>query len=145
MNYLLDTNVVSQLVKPVPSVNVLRWLASVEEIELKISVITVRDLLYGVEKAKREKAATMRAFSDRIETVIASYEGRVLLIDEPVARVWASMLAQSNKHVDDTGLAATASVHRLVVVTRNLAHLRGRGVPLFDPFRSPAALVAPAT
>ncbi len=53
------------------------------------------------------------------------------------------MLAQSNKHVEDTGLAATAAVHGLVV-TRNVAHLRGRGVPVLDPFRSPPAIVLPA-
>ncbi len=54
------------------------------------------------------------------------------------------MLAQSNKHIDDTGLAATAAVNGLVVVTRNVAHLRGRGVPVLDPFRSPPAIVLPA-
>lgn len=145
MSCLINTNVVSQLTNPTPSANVLRWLASIAEIELFISAITVRELLYGVAKAKRGNDVAVQVSSDRIEAVIASYGGRILPVDAPVARAGAAMLDRSRKHVDDTGLAATAAVHGLVVVTRNVAHLRGRDVPLLDPFRSPAVLVDPAT
>lgn len=145
MNYLLDTNVVGQLTNPLPSANVLRWLGAVAEGELTISAITVRELLYGVAKSRREGSTAVETFSVRIDAVIASYAGRILPVDERVARVWAAMLARSNKHVDDTGFAATAAVHGLAVVTRNLAHLRGRGMPLLDPFRFPPTVVPPAT
>ncbi len=143
MSYLLDTNVVSQLTEPAPSANVLRWLVSIRERDLLISAVTVRELAYGVAKTKRENDAALQVFSDRIETLIAILRRPYPPIDARVARVWATMLAQSNKHVEDTGLAATAAVHGLVV-TRNVAHLRGRGVPVLDPFRSPPAIVLPA-
>jgi toxin FitB len=144
MIHLLDTNVVGQLISPSPSANVLRWLSSIAEADLVISAITVRELVYGVEKSRLRNPVSAGRFSAAIDAVIASFAGRVLPVDEPVARVWATMLAQSNKHIDDTGLAATAAVHGVVVVTRNLAHLRGRGVPLLDPFRSPPTVVPPA-
>ena len=145
MRYLIDTNVIGQLVNPSPSANVLRWLEGVEDAEMTISAITVRELRYGVEKSRLQNPAVAEAFSVRIDAVIGSFASRILTIDASVARVWAAMLARSHKHVDDTGLAATASVHGLVVVTRNVAHLRGRGVPLLDPFRWPPATVSAAT
>ncbi len=143
MSYLLDTNVVSQLTEPAPSADVLRWLVSIRERDLFISAVTVRELAYGVAKTKRENDAALQVFSDRIETLIASYEDRIL----PPTRAspasgppcWRSPTSTSKTRAS----AATAAVHGLVV-TRNVAHLRGRGVPVLDPFRSPPAIVLPA-
>lgn len=145
MSFLLDTNVVSQLVLMRQSSNVLHWLEAIDENELFISAITVRELWYGLEKRHFERSPPEDPLRLRVERLLRAYEDRILPIDERVARVWATMLAQSNKHIDDTGLAATAAVNGLVVVTRNVAHLRGRGVSLLDPFRSPPPIVRPAT
>lgn len=145
MTFLLDTNIISQLVVVRQNANVLRWLGAVDEGSLFISTITVRELWYGVERRSIDRRPVKDTLRPRVERLLLAFEPRTLPIDARVARVWASMLAQSNKHVDDTGLAAAAAVHGLVIVTRNLAHLRGRGVPLLDPFRSPPAIFPPAT
>ena len=144
MSYLLDTNVVSQFGKRSPNRNVMEWAAQQPERNLFLSTITLRELWYGVEKARMSRHADAEALAAQVIAVCEVYGDRILPIDERVARVWATMLAQSYKHIDDTGLAATAAVHGLVVVTRNVAHLRGRGVPVLDPFRSPPVIVSPA-
>ena len=145
MRFLLDTNVISHIGKPGADRNLRQWLKSVDEEQIRISVITVRELRYGSEKARVERHAAALPIDARVSAILGAYAGRILPIDAEIAVAWAGMLARSNKHVDDTGLAATAAVHGLVVVTRNTDHLRGRGVPLLDPFRSPAALIGPAT
>jgi len=61
-------------------------------------------------------------------------------VDEKVAARWGTLLGQSEKHVADTGLAATAYVHSLVLVTRNVSHVIDRGVDILDPFKQPALL-----
>lgn len=144
MRFLLDTNVVSHIGKPGADRNLRRWLTSVDEEQIRISVITVRELWYGSEKARVDRHAAANLIEARVSAILNAYKDRVLGIDDRVAVAWAGMLARSNKHVDDTGLAATAAVHGLVVVTRNTDHLRGRGVALLDPFRSPAAQTGPA-
>ncbi len=144
MSFLLDTNIVSQLVVRTHNENVLGWLKTIDEDRLFISAITVRELWYGLEKRRFERSLSEDPLRLRIERLLRAFETRILPVDQNVARVWATMLAQTYKHIDDTGLAATAAVHGLVVVTRNVAHLRGRGVPLLDPFRSPPVIVSPA-
>lgn len=145
MRFLLDTNVVSQFGRRTPNRNVMEWVERQHERDLVLSVITLRELWYGVDKARLSQHDEAEGLAAQVTALGQVYGDRILPVDAAVARIWASMLARSHKHVDDTGLAATAAVHGLVVVTRNVAHLRGRGVPLLDPFRSPAAVVAPAT
>ena len=145
MTFLLDTNVVSQLIVFRQNANVLRWLNDIGEERLFISAITVRELWYGLEKRRIERALSQDPLHGRVDRLLRAFQARTLPIDRDGAMAWAAMLARSHKHVDDTGLAATASVHGLVVVTRNVAHLRGRGVPLLDPFRWPPAIVSAAT
>ena len=145
MSFLLDTNVVSQSIVMRQNANVLRWLSFVDEEQLFISAITVRDLWYGLEKRRLERAPEDDLLRARVDRLLRGFQARIPTIDRDVAIAWASMLARSHQHIDDTGLAATAAVHGLVLVTRNVAHLRGRGVPVLDPLRSPAALIAPAT
>jgi predicted nucleic acid-binding protein len=70
-------------------------------------------------------------------TVFDAFDNRILAVDRAIAEVWGEMVATSEKHIDDTGLAATAWVHGLVLVTRNTKHVQGRGVKLLNPFKSP--------
>ena len=144
MTYLLDTNVVSQFGKRTPDIHLLRWLAERAEAELRISVLTLRELWYGAEKARRRGHVEAESLEAQTRALSSAYAGRIIAIDSAIAVAWARMLARSHKHVNDTGLAATAAVHGLVVVTRNTGHLRGRGVPVLNPFKSPADLILPA-
>ncbi|AYG76794.1 hypothetical protein [Rhizobium sp. CCGE532] len=69
------------------------------------------------------------------DAIVAAYDGRILPVDEAVARRWGQMLGHSDKNIDDTGLAATALVNGLVIVTRNVADFQERGVTIMDPFK----------
>lgn len=138
MKYLLDTNVLKELSRPKPHEHVAAWLDSVDDQDLAISAITVREISKGIEKkrtgGKDDLADALSADADRI---FAAYSGRILPVDESLARAWGAALGQSDKHVDDTGIAATARVHGLVVVTRNETDFQGRGVAILNPFKKP--------
>ena len=136
MKYLLDTNVLRELGKTVPHKNVATWLKSVDDADLAISALSVREITKGIaklRKTKPEQAATLDAAASAI---FDAFEGRILPIDRPVAATWGEALAASEKHVDDAGLSATARVHGLIVVTRNVKDFDGRGVTLLDPFKA---------
>ncbi|CAN5372979.1 type II toxin-antitoxin system VapC family toxin [soil metagenome] len=137
MIYLLDTNVVSQSSKPKPSANILAWLRSVDDHELCISAMTVRELRYGAERATAAGHPAAAAITQGVDAVIAAYAGRILPIDEAVAAVWGRMLAERDGDEEDTALAATALVNGLTLVTANIKDVTDRGVPLLNPSRSP--------
>jgi predicted nucleic acid-binding protein len=71
-----------------------------------------------------------------VAAIFDAFDERILPIDRAVAAAWGEALGESEKHVDDAGIAATARVHGLVVVTRNVKDFEGRGVTLLDPFKT---------
>jgi predicted nucleic acid-binding protein len=136
MKYLLDTNVLRELGKTSPRKNVAAWLKSVDDADLTISALTVREIAKGVAKLKKTKPETAAALEVTVKAIFDAFEGRILPIDREVATVWGEALGASEKHIDDAGLAAAARVHGLTVVTRNAADFSGRGVKLIDPFKA---------
>lgn len=141
MKYLLDTNVVSEAGKTVPHQNVDKWFDTVDDSELAISAITVRELRRGEECLRQNKPDVAAAIALRNTTIIDAFDSRVLPVDRAVAERWAAMLGTSMKHVDDAGIAATAAAYKLTLVTRNVGHMSGRGIAILDPFKSPAKLL----
>jgi toxin FitB len=138
VNYLLDTNVVSEWVKPVPNAGVVTWLAEVDEDRVFLSVITLTEIRYGIERLpegrRRERLAAWLA-----EELPVRFQGRVLDIDHRVAETWGVMMARSEKKgltlgTLDACFAATAEAHGLTLVTRD-RNLQKLGVSLFDPWR----------
>jgi toxin FitB len=128
--YLLDTNVVSELRKPGPHGGVLAWLRSVDDKDLFLSAVTVGEIQAGIELT-RAKAAAIEAW---LEQVAKSYN--LLVMDAATFRVWARLMhRRSDTLVEDAMIAATASVHGLSVVTRNVAAFKPFGVPLLNPFK----------
>ena len=131
--YLLDTNVISETRKPRPHPAVLAWIRSVDERELFLSSLTMGELQKGVEMTRRQnqsKAAEITAWIDRLATV---YE--VLPIDTLIFREWSRLMyGRSEDKWEDVLIAATARIHRLTVVTRNVKDFEGLGVELFNPF-----------
>lgn len=131
--YLLDTNVVSELRRPRPHGGVVAWVESVADEDLFISAVTLGELQAGVEIARErdpEKAAALDAWVDRVEQ---SYN--VLPMDGRAFRVWARLLhRRSDDLIEDALIAATAIVHRLTVVTRNVRDFAQLGVKTLDPF-----------
>ena len=136
MKYLLDTNVLRELGKTSPHKNVAAWLKSVDDNDLAISALTVREIAKGVAKLRKTKPETAASLGATVTAIFDAFEERILPIDRAVATAWGEALGESEKHVDDAGLAATARVHGLIVVTRNVKDFKGRSVKVFDPFKA---------
>ena len=134
--YLLDTNVVSELRRPRPSGAVLDWISDVPAEQLFVSVVTVGEIQAGIEITREQdpaKAEELEAWLDKIQ---ASYA--VLPMDATTFREWARLMhRKSDTIAEDAMIAATAIVHRLTVVTRNVRDFVQFGVELQNPFDSP--------
>lgn len=131
--FLLDTNVVSELRKPRPHGGVVAWISAQAPESLYLSAMTIAELQRGVELTREqdgEKAARIEAWVEELTVT-----GQVLAMDAAVCREWARrMHRRSDALVEDAFIAATASVHRLVVVTRNVRDFRTLGVDTLNPF-----------
>jgi len=140
VKYLLDTNVVSELVKLVPDAGVVRFLAEADDSVVALSVITLAELRYGVEGlapgAKRE--GLTRWLEDELPR---RFDGRILGIDDVAAAEWGRTMARAERagrpmSEMDAWLAALASVHRLVLVTRNGDDFSGFPGEVLNPWES---------
>lgn len=136
MKYLLDTNVLKELGKTKPHKNVAAWLKGVDDADLAISALSVREIEKGVAALKKTKPKVGAELEVTVRGIFDAFEGRILPVDRAVAAAWGVFLAESDKHTTDTGLAATALVHGLTVVTRNTADFIKRGVKVIDPFKA---------
>lgn len=138
MSFLLDTNVVSEWVKARPDSGVITWLAEADEDRIFLSVMTLSELRYGIERmpaGARQKRLNVRLTQE----LILRFEGRILPIDAYVADIWGRVMAQSQAQqrtvsVLDGFIAATAEVHRLTLVTRNISHFQVLGNSLLNPW-----------
>jgi predicted nucleic acid-binding protein len=138
VNFLLDTNVVSEWMKPRPDPGVIEWLATADEDRLFLSVATLAELRYGVERLPAgRKSAQLREW---LETELTGrFEGRVVVIDEAVAGAWGKLLAKADwagrpMGAMDGFLAATAAVHQMTLVTRNEVDFTAAGIKTFNPW-----------
>ena len=131
--YLLDTNVVSEFRKPRPHGAVLSWLNGVYDADLFISAVTLGEIQAGIELTREqdsEKASSIEFWADQMA---ATYN--VLPMTAEVFRQWAKLMhKQSNTVSEDAMIAATAMVHQLTVVTRNVNDFERFGVNIINPF-----------
>jgi toxin FitB len=138
VSFLLDTNVVSEWVKARPDSGVITWLAEADEDRVFLSVVTLAELRYGIERmpaGARQKRLNMWL----TEELTLRFEGRILPIDAYVADIWGRVVARSQAlqctmSVLDAFLAATAEVHRLTLVTRNISHFQVLGDSVLNPW-----------
>jgi hypothetical protein len=138
VSFLLDTNVVSEWVKPRPDPHVVAWLDDVDEDRVFLSVVTLAELRYGIE---RLPAGRRRERLDEWlrEELPNRFESRVLAIDPAIANAWGTILAQRDRtgrpiSTMDAFVAATAEVHGLTLVTRNASDFRPSVKSVFDPW-----------
>ncbi|MFZ4539091.1 type II toxin-antitoxin system VapC family toxin [Propionivibrio sp.] len=131
--YLLDTNIVSELRRVRPHGAVVAWLEGVPESDLYLSAVTLGEIQAGIEITREQdavKAAQIEAWADQVE---ATYQ--VLPMDAVTYRLWAKLMhRQSDTVYEDAMIAATARVHQLTVVTRNVGDFERFKVPVFNPF-----------
>jgi toxin FitB len=125
MSFLLDTNAVSEWVKPRPNAGLIDWMESIDEDRVFISVISLAELRYGVERLAAGRRRSRLEEWLRHELPLR-FEGRILPIDSNIAQAWGKTVFQSEASgrpigAMDAFLAATAEVHRLTLVTRNVA------------------------
>lgn len=131
--YLLDTNIVSELRKPKPHGGVLAWLQSTAEADLHLSAVTLGEIQAGIELTREQDAPKAAAIETWLELVAQSYN--VMPMDGPTFRAWARLMhRKSNTLYEDAMIAATAAVHNLTVVTRNVGDFTALEVPVFNPF-----------
>jgi predicted nucleic acid-binding protein len=136
IRYLLDTNFVSETRKPRPDPGVLAFFKSNDPNSAFISVLTLGELRKGVAAKKLrdpDPNAAMRlaAWVDGLEL---SFADRILGIDAAAAKLWGEWSSERPRPVVDTLLAATAVLHDLTLVTRNVRDVRGIPVKLLDPW-----------
>ena len=137
MRYLLDTDVVSELRKPArrASERVRAWAGAQRTTELGVSVITVMEVEIGVGRLERRDPSRGRVLREWLERdLLAAFAGRVLPVDLAVVRRAASMHVPDPRPERDALIAATALVHDLVVVTRDVADFEPLGVSLVNPW-----------
>ena len=131
--YLLDTNVVSELRRPRPHGAVLAWLQAVDDAQLFISAVTLGEIQAGIELTREQdtdKASEIEAWLDQ---VAAAYN--VLSLDAAAFREWARLMhRRSDTLYEDAMIAATARVHGLTVVSRNVADFKALGMEALNPF-----------
>ena len=124
MSYLLDTSVISELVKKNPRRQVVEWIEGQEESTLFLSVLTIGEIEKGIAKLPASARKT-RLMSWVRRDLAARFGGRLLPIDVRISSRWGAIVGESEKRgrplpVIDSLLAATALVHDLQIVTRNV-------------------------
>ncbi len=135
MNYLVDTNVISELARSAPAPEVVAWFGKVEDDALHLSVLTLGELRRGVEKLPSGKRK--EKLRDWLEQELPDWFGeRLLPVDADVADTWGHLQARSGKTLPGVGslLAATALHHRLCMVTRNVRDFQVAGLDVVDPW-----------
>jgi predicted nucleic acid-binding protein len=138
VNFLLDTNVLSEVRRPAPNMKVLGWLDAVDEDRVFISVASIAELRRGVALMNdgHRRAALAAWLANDLP---ARFAERILPIDHGVAEHWGDLMAQSRRSgialsIMDGFFAGTALAKDLTLVTRNVKDFTSFGVPLFNPW-----------
>ena len=138
MRYLLDTNVISELIKREPNQNVVRWIDEHDETYFYLSVITLGELQKGINKlSDQNRADQLQNWLD--QSLTRRFQGRFLDIDVEVISTWGRLQGASEKKgvklpVIDSLIAATAITHNMIVVTRNVHDLELCHASVFNPW-----------
>jgi predicted nucleic acid-binding protein len=139
VRYLLDTNVISEWIKPQPDAGVVAWLAAADEDALHVSVLVFAEIRLGIELLPPgQKRSRLGAWLD--DDLAARFEGRIIGVDRRVAEAWGALVARGRSRgtpppVLDAFLAATALVHEMTLVTRNEREVAALDVAVLNPWQ----------
>lgn len=135
MNYLLDTNVLSELRKGPrcdPGVN--QWFAECDDEQLFTSVLCLGEIRMGIDAVRPRDGRFAARLQLWLDYLIDSFEGRILPVGQAIALEWGRLAAPVSRAPVDELLAATALSHRLTLVTRNVRDVERTGVQYLNPF-----------
>ena len=130
--YLLDTNVISELIKKRPAPQVAPWLTG--HADCYLSVLTLGELERGVCLLRQRDSVRAGRLDDWLSRLASEYADRILNVDARVVSAWANLPFTRTLPVIDSLIAATAAAHDLTVATRNTADFEDTGVLTIDPF-----------
>jgi toxin FitB len=138
LNYLIDTNIISEIRKRDRcDPRVAAWYSSLDDESVYLSVLVLGEIRRGIERVRPTDPAQARALEAWLNQVNRSFADRILQVDQAVADTWGRMSAGRPLSTVDALLAATAKVNGMTLVTRNSADLRGLDVPVLNPFEGP--------
>jgi len=138
VNFLLDTNVLSEVRRPQPNAKVMAWLDQVDEDRVHLSVISIAEIARGIgllESGKRKSELALWLEHD----LPVRFDGRMLSVDMPAALTWGQLMANSKRagfalSVMDGWIAAIALSKGLTLVTRNIKDFENLGIALLNPW-----------
>lgn len=131
--FLLDTNVISELRRPRPHGAVVAWIESVDDKHLYVSAVTLGEIQSGIEITREQDPARAAQIEDWLNRLAGTWN--ILPMDGAVFRTWAKLMHRSSDTLyEDAMIAATAKVHKLIVVTHNIPDFLRFGVRLLNPF-----------
>jgi len=140
VNYLLDTCVISELIKYKAERRVLAWIESVHEDRLYLSVLTLGEIHKGIARleAGERRRRLEKWLADDVRT---RFEGRVVTLDEEALALWGQIMGEGERRgrtwpLMDSLMAASAIAGHMTLVTRNLTDVQDMGVSLFDPWQA---------
>ena len=138
MTYLLDTNVVSEWTRPRPNSGVIEWLDQVDEDDVFLSVVTFAELRHGIERLPA--SARRKRLHEWLRNELPTrFEGRIAPVDGAIADAWGHLVARREAvgrpiQATDALIAATAQVHDLTLVTRNISDFKASLKSLLNPW-----------
>ncbi len=137
MKYLLDTCVISELVKPAPNSRVITWMNRIPSERLFLCSLTIGEIRKGLTKFPESKKK--ERLTDWLNTLLENYQDRIHSIDNTVADNWGIMQGKAEKDgmpmsSIDSLIAATAYTHNLILVTRNEDDFQASNLSIFNPW-----------
>jgi toxin FitB len=138
VSFLLDTNVVSEWVKPLPNPGVIAWTADVDEDRVFLSVVTLAEVRYGIERMP--PGSRHKRLAEWLEQELPlRFEGRIIGIDATIADACGKVVARGEDRgkrmeVMDAFIAATAEVHQFTIVTRNTSDFEAVKLNILNPW-----------
>ena len=135
MNYLIDTNVISEVRKGARcNPHVAGWYETIDDASIYLSVLVLGEIRRGIERARAKDPTRARALESWLAAITKSFTDRILPVDQTVADEWGRMSAKRPVSTFDALLAATAKVHRMTLVTGNISDVADLGAEILDPF-----------